>query len=105
MSGIRHAAERLSLRSDPKQRHTGPHPPRTGDDGTASDWYKSRGGSLGYPEQQGSAPTISHIPLVQVEPNAKVGREPRLAGDRVDGQILEPTENGNGRVIKGFDAV
>jgi len=102
LSGLRHAAERLSLRSRNK---TESHPTKTGDDGTALDWSNSRHGSLGHVGQRGSVATVSHIPLVNMESKAHVSSEARPADGRVNGLVADPTENGNGMVIKGFDAV
>lgn len=93
LSGIRHAVERLSLRSDPRRTQTDTHLTKIGDDGTASDWYNSRRGS-------------SHIPLVHLESKANVSSETRpVDGQAINGYIPEPTENGNGKVSRGFDAV
>jgi hypothetical protein len=87
------------LRSDPKRSHNGRT--KLGDDGTASDGYNTHRGSLGHSEQQGSATTISQIPLVHLGPKANDVSEPSPAS----GHVNEPTEMGNGKVARGFDAV
>ena len=96
MSGLRHAVERLSLRSDPKS-HAGPHLTKTGDDGAASDW--------GHLEQRGSAATISHVPLVHLGSKANASSEFRPGDGFVNGHVADQTENGTSKIIKGYDAV
>ena len=105
MSGLRHAAERLSLRSDSKRSQNDTHPTKSIDDGIASDWYDSHRGSHGGLEQRGSASTASHIPLVHLGSTANDGKDTGLAVDRADELITEPKNDGNGRVMRGSDAV
>ena len=92
------------MRSDPKD-HTNPHLSKTSNDGTGLDWHNSRRGSFGPLEQRGSAATSSDIPLVHVGSKAKISSEVVPAGGHGNATIPWPTENGNGRVIRGFDAV
>ena len=93
------------MRSDPKS-HTELHTNKTGDDGTGLDWHNNRRlGSFAHLEPRGSAATSSDIPLVHVGSKAQVGNETLPADSRVNGPFPEPMENGNGNVIRGFDAV
>lgn len=105
LSGLRHAVERISLRSDERRSHADPHHTKHGDDGTARDWYNSRRESLGKLQQQSSAGTSSHIPLVHLGSKAKESGETSPVSVCVNGQNTEPTENVNSKVFRGFDAV
>ena len=99
--------DRLSLRSDPRKSHTDPHDTKTGDDGTALDWYNSRCESPMHLEQLDRATTSSHIPLVHLGSKANASEETSPTSGRGNDQSSEPTEteNGSGKVIRGFDAV
>lgn len=102
LSGLRRAAERLSLRSDPRKSYPDVNRTRDVDEGTAEDWYNSRHRSKRL-EQSPSGPTVSHIPLVHLGANSNKGVDNTVAAYRT--YLSEPTENANEKVIGGFDVV
>ncbi|KAL2036674.1 hypothetical protein N7G274_010624 [Stereocaulon virgatum] len=105
MSGLRHAAEGLSLRSDSKRSQNDTHPTKSVNDGIASDWYDSHRRSHVSLEQRVSASAVSHTPLVHLGSTANDGDGTRLAVDPVNELITGPKNDGNGRAIRGSDAV
>ncbi|KAL8934071.1 MAG: hypothetical protein Q9211_005422 [Gyalolechia sp. 1 TL-2023] len=103
MSGIRRAAERLTLGSDSRRTHNDPHMAKAGDDGTASEWYDSRRAGKN-PGEQGSVTTVSNIPLVHLESKTSGDGKVRISNGYLDG-TSESTKSGNSKTIYGFDAV
>lgn len=105
LSGIRHAMATLSLKLDLRS-HTDRHLANTDDDGATSDWYQSRRRSPGYLEQQGSAATISNLPLVHVGPmKDNVSSETRPAGAWRKWPGADRKCEQQEQVVRGFDAV
>lgn len=93
MSKLRYAADKLPLR--PESKRSRYEDQLTGDEenNTALEWYGSRRRPLKDLEQDGSAATVSQIPLSHVRPKANVVDHPKSM------------ESGNDEVVKGFDAV
>ena len=100
MSGIRRAAERLSLRSESNTIiHAERNVRKHSEDGTEAEWDDS------YPRhqvQRDSATTIAQIPLVHL--GSKDSKTTQVNG-HVRGDYLEPTDLENGKVLGGLDAV
>lgn len=88
------------MRSDAQHDRTDHNFTETGDDG-----IKGNRGLFGHSKQKDSAATSINIPLVAVGSKATSGSESRPVDGHINGQILEPAETENNRVVRGDDAV
>ncbi|KAL8827614.1 MAG: hypothetical protein Q9191_003077 [Dirinaria sp. TL-2023a] len=106
MSGLRYAAERLSIRSDARS-HADHNVAKSRDeDETMPERYNRRDKEFGHFEQQGSAATISNIPLVHVDSkSSKSSHDIGLAVSRAGDYTSKSAENENENTIRGYGAV
>ena len=102
MSGIRRAAERLSLRSESNTSHAEQNAPKHTEAGAVSESYDDYPGSFGHRVQRDSGTTIAEVPLVHL--GSKGAKTMQTEGG-VKGDDLEAASPENGKVFRGLDAV